>query len=201
MIRCGGCGRAMALHPYPHATDRFECRGERRCFRSVKITDLINALIIILEQTELPALEAKAKNGADEMIKVKERQIEKLQKQMEDYLAQEETQFELLEKKQYTQDIFDRRNNALHKKMEECQAALYKAKASIPKQVNYAEKIIALKDAIAALRNDSLEPAEKNRILKLIVDQIIFTGETPLGSNKGIKMNNVAFTLEVFLRL
>ena len=91
---------------------------------------------------------------------------------MANYKTQEEKQYEFLETGRYSPDVFDKRNSALRQKMEDCQERIYKAKSTMPKEVNYEEKIIVLKDAIAGLKNDEISNEEKNRLLKAVVRKI-----------------------------
>ncbi|MBO5123430.1 MAG: recombinase family protein [Oscillospiraceae bacterium] len=202
ILCCKKCGRAMSIHPYKHAEDRFECKTKPRCFKSVRVSELLNAVITVLETVELPALEAKAKTDDGDARKIQERLLATLEKQMKEYREQEETQYELLETKKYTQELFDRRNSALREKMDACQEQIFKAKSSLPKSVNYEERALTLKAAIASLRNDAATPAEKNRLLKSILDRIEYTGTPSLGTDrKGKPKGENTFTLNVFLRL
>lgn len=203
VLFCSKCGRAMYIHPYKKAENRYECRTKPRCFKSVKESELLNAAIYALEKSELPELKTKIKNGDGDARKVQQKLLEKLEKQMEEYLEQEETQYELLETKRYTQEVFDRRNGALRKKMEECRAAIYKAKSSLPKSINYEEKVIELESAITALRNSAATPAQKNRFIKSIVDRVEYTGPESVdpSNRKGLKKNETPFSLEITLRL
>ena len=128
--------------------------------------------------------------------------LERLEKQMEEYREQEETQFELLETRKYTQDLFDRRNAALRKKMDETQKRIYEAKSTMPKEINYAEKIVSLKTAISALRDPDMPANEKNRLLKAIVTRIEYSGMPPVDKSiKGFEKNENAFKLKITLRL
>jgi hypothetical protein len=107
---------------------------------------------------------------------LKARLLVKLEKQMEEYRAQEDRQYELLETNpNYSQEVFDRRNKALRAKMDECQAAIYKTKSALPQSVDFAERVVALRAAIDILRDDTATPVEKNRTLKAIVDRIDFS--------------------------
>lgn len=202
VLVCGRCGRAMHVHPYKHAEDRFECYSRPRCYKSVKESELLDAVIFALEEAELPNLELKVKNGDGNARRIQQRLLEKLEKEMDDYRAQEERQFELLETSpQYTQDVFERRNAALRAKMEACQSAIYKAKAALPPEVDYEEKIIALKDAIAALRSEDMICANKNRIIRAIVEKVVYKGPEPVKERKGRAEQSEPFSLEVYLRL
>ena len=201
ILRCSKCGFVMIQHPYPHAEDRYECRNKPRCFKSVKQTEIHEALLAALEYSELPELEEKLKSGEGKSIAIQQRILVKLEKQMEDFRAQEEKQYELLETGKYTQDLFDRRNAALRQKMEDCQQQIYETKRTMPKEVDYAERIVTLKKAIAGLKDDTVSAHEKNRLLKAIVSRIDYTGIPPVDRSAGFKKNENDFTLAVTLRL
>lgn len=203
IIFCAKCGKAMYIHPYKHADDRYECRTVPRCYKSVKETDLLESVIAALEDAELPALELKVKNGEGDSRKIQERLLAKLEKQMVEYRAQEEKQFDLLETGKYTQALFDRRNAALREKMEECQKNIYKAKSVLPKNVDYSERVAALKAAIAILKDPAATPAEQNKMVKAIVDRIEYKGVPSIDhtKRKGVPRNKNAYTLDVYLRL
>lgn len=201
ILRCGKCGRMMMQHPYKHAEDRLECREKPRCYKSVKFSDLANAVIVALEQAELPALELKVKNGDGDAAKIQKRLLEKLEKQMKEYREQEEHQYELLETRIYTQDVFERRNSILRDKIEECQKQIYLAKSLMPKNVDYQERVTSLKAAIAALKDPQATPNEKNRLLKAVVDRIDYIGVDPVDKSKRWKKNVNDFKLKVYMRL
>lgn len=202
VLVCSKCGKAMYIHPYQHATHRFECRTKPRCYKSVKVPDVIDAVVVALEKSELPALQQKLGSDEGNARKIQERLLAKLEKQMEEYRDQEDKQYELLETGKYTQDLFDRRNAALRAKMEECQSAIYKAKTVLPPKVDYAERIVALENAIAALKDDAMTPAEKNKIIKAIVSSIEYNGiDSYHTDRKGKPRGGNAFTIDVTLRL
>jgi DNA invertase Pin-like site-specific DNA recombinase len=206
MLVCGKCGKALYIHPYKHAEDRFECRagrsGEPRCFKSVKQSELEGAIIYALEHSELPALELKIKNDDGNAAKIQKKLLAKLEKQMADYREQEDKQYELLETGKYTQDLFDRRNAALRAKMDDCQAQLYHARSIMPENVDYVERAATLQTAIEVLKDAEATPNEKNRILRSIVKEIKFFGSPPVDKAvKGWKKNENNFSLTVTLRL
>lgn len=204
LLYCKGCGRAMALHPYKHAENRYTCKERPPCFKSVKVSALLDAVITSLEQSELPALELKVKNGDGDARKIQQRLLVKLEKQMDDYRAQEERQYDLLETNpNYSQEVFDRRNKALREKMEACQAAIYKAKSVLPDSVDYEERVTTLKAAIDILRDPAATPNEQNKVLKAIVDRIDFTSVPSDKENrKRLRGGEVSpFEIRITLRL
>lgn len=203
MLVCRKCGHAMRLHPYKKAEDRFTCKHRPPCYKSVKASAVHEAVLAALEEVELPALELRLKNNDGSAAKIQRRLVAKLEKQMQDFREQEDKQFELLETGRYTQDLFDRRNAQLRAKMEECQTALYKAKAIMPQNVDYAERVVALKSAIDILKDDTAEPEVKNKILKAIVEKIEYSGPPSDPKNKKRQTRNGVdpFELRITLRL
>lgn len=199
MLRCSKCGLAMIQHPYKHAEDRLECRKQPRCYKSAKMSEVTGAVIAALELSELPQLEAKQRNGEGKSIAIQQKILEKLQKQMEEYKAQEEKQYDLLETGKYSQDLFDKRNAALRQKMEACQEQIYETKRTMPKEVDYEERIIAMNKAIAALKDDNISIEEKNRLLKAIIERIDYTGSPSVEKNfvKGENDIKLAITLRL----
>jgi hypothetical protein len=176
MLVCGKCGRALRFHPYKHAEDRYTCKLRPPCYKSIRASALHAAVLAGLEEAELPALELRVKAGDGDARKIQQRLLEKLEKQMADYRDQEDRQYELLETNpNYSQEVFDRRNKILRERMEECQAAIYKAKSALPQSVDYAERVTALKAAIDILRDDTATPEEQNKVLKAIVDRIEYS--------------------------
>lgn len=203
LLRCDKCGKVMYQHPYKHAEDRYECRTRPRCYKSIKMSAIDEAVLVALEESELPELRLRLKNNDGDAVKIQKRLLQKLEKQMEEYRDQEETQYELLETGKYSQDLFDRRNAALRAKMEDCQAQIYKTRSLLPESVDYAERIAKLEDAIALLKDPKATPKEKNKALKAIVDRIDFTGSPSDGQNKkrqnktGVDPFNIAVTLRL----
>ena len=201
LLYCAKCGRAIAQHPYKHAEDRFECRSRPRCYKSVKMSEVEQAVLVALEQAELPSLQAKWKSGEGNSIAIQKKLLESLEKEMVNYRQQEERQYEFLETGRYTPDVFDKRNAALRQKMEDCQERIYKAKATMPKEVNYAERIITLKEAIAGMKNPELSAEEKNRLLKAIVAKIEYSGIPPVDKTEHFIKGENSFNLSITLRL
>ena len=195
ILVCAKCGHSLIRHPYNHTEARYQCEYTRPiCQRSVKVSQVTAAVIDALETAELPELKAKLENGEGKSVAIQKRLLEKLEAQMEEYKAQEEKQYDLLETGKYTQELFDKRNAALREKMEACQKQIFETRTSMPEEVDYAERIVALEEAIAALKDDSVSVQEQNRILKKIVDKIIV-------ATHPLPKRTVGVELEVFLRL
>jgi DNA repair exonuclease SbcCD ATPase subunit len=145
--------------------------------------DVVKAVVVTLETIELPKLEEKLANGDGDAAIIQRRRIAALRKQMQEYRDQEDEQYDLLEKKKYTQELFDRRNAALRAKMDKCEKDLFKAQANMPENVDYAERIASLKKAIAALKDPDLSNRETNSYLRDIVEKIKYIAP-PVGSKE-----------------
>ena len=203
IIHCTKCGRVMYIHPYKHAVDRYECRTKPRCFKSANMEDVQAAVLHALEKVHLPDLEAKVKNDDGNALNIQRKLIAKLEKEMDDLRDREEEQYDLLEARTYSRETFERRNAKLRAQMEEVQTALYKAKSTLPENVDFSERVVTLKTAIAAMKDQTMAPAEQNRLLKAIVERIDYTGVEAINhqKRKGLKRNENKFTLEITLRL
>ena len=201
MLVCEKCGRAMYIHPYKSATDRYECRTQPRCYKSVQAPLLIDAVIYALEHSELPALKMKVKNDDGNARKIQERQLERLEDEMKGYSDQRERLFDFLETGVYSADMFEERMAKLQEKIDTCREAIYKTRATMPKSVNYAERVVSLEQAIAALKDPEATPEEKNKIAKAIIDRIEYKGLPNCGADKRQDWGVNTFDLSITLKL
>lgn len=194
VLRCK-CGRTMTYHARDnHGSPRYICPRRPRCQKMV-LGEAVEALVIeTLEKAELPTLRHKLKTGAGDSVQIQKRRLEKLAKQMADYRAQEDKQYDFLEIGKYTQEVFDRRNAALRKKMDECELEMHKTREAMPKNVDYAAAIVRLEDAIEALKDKDMDLVLRNRKLRAIVKTI-----TCHAIDHG--RNNTEINLEILLRL
>ena len=176
ILVCSKCGHTMRRVPYTHAEDRFACHTHKpACMKSIKMTDVYAAVITTLEEVELPNLQAKLDGNQGSSRAIQQKILDGLKKQLEEYKAQEENQYELLETKKYTLELFEKRNAALREKMKQCEKQIWETECNMPEEIDYAERIVALEDAIKGLRDDSVSIEEKNRLLKKIIDKIEIT--------------------------
>ena len=173
VLVCAKCGHAMRKSPYKNADDRYACNAHSpQCMKSIKITDVIEAVIITLEQSELPNLKAKLDSDQGNSAVIQQKILDGLMKQMAEYKEQEENQYELLETKKYTPELFEKRNAALRDKMKQCEIQIEETRRTMPKPIDYAERVTALEQAIKALKDNTLSCEEQNKMLKRIVQKI-----------------------------
>jgi hypothetical protein len=193
LLRCPICGYAMTYHTTTNGFHSFNCK--KYCSKVIKYSVLVNAVKTALLTEHLPMLEAKLKNGDGDSATIQKSLVERLEKQMADFKAQETKQYDLLETGIYTNEVFLERNTALRDKMTLCANQLAEAKKNIPKAVDYAEKIRTLKEAVAAIDDDTIPADKKNRLLKAVIKEMEYTADKnqPHGQND--------FTLSIKLNL
>lgn len=191
---CQKCGRAMAHHEYPHARTRIECRNRNGCgSKSAFMDDVIEAVAFSLEKEHLPRLEAELRNDSGKSAAIQQKLLEKMGKELAELHEKEERQYDLLESGTYTEEVFQKRNKALHAQMEELKSKIYEAKQQMPKEIDYAGEIVKIKDAITELRKPDVPAEIKNRLLKAIIKRIDYEFLDHQGKGK------VRFRLHVFL--
>ena len=195
LMFCADCKKSLYFNNYGgHRAARLECRRKPKHFKSAVYTEVRDAVVAALEYAELPNLEALCKNNSGTSAAIQQQMLKRLEEEMQGYREQEEMQYELLETKRYTQELFEQRNSVLRKRMTECEERIKKARKSMPDAINYEEKIIQLKDAIQSLKDDSVTPAEQNRFLKAIVSRMeLSTVHKAIGSTD--------LTLEITLKI
>ena len=169
-----------------------------RCYKSGKYSEIYDAVVFALENSELPKLKLKVETGEGEAAKIQQSLLAKFEKELQGYRAMEDKQFELYESGIYSQEIFDRRHRAICEKIACCQKQINETKMNMPKDIDYAERVTTLENAIAILKDPKATPEQQNRILKSIISRIEFTGEASIGPGKSISPTS-NFTLEVTL--
>lgn len=195
VLVCAKCGHAMRKSPYKNADDRYACNAHSpQCMKSIKMKEVQEAVIVALEQSELPNLKAKLNDGQGNSAAIQQKILDGLKKKMEEYREQEENQYELLETKKYTPELFEKRNAALREKMRQCENQIEETRRTMPKPVDYAERIIALEDAIKALKDDTMSYEDQNKFLKKIVEKIVI-------ETYPLPKRNTGCTLDIYLYL
>lgn len=198
LLVCGKCGRVMSRNTHPRTGPLYVCKAHvPQCFKYAKESEVLDALIVALESSELPELKLKVKNDEGNAVKIQQRLIDKLRAQLVEFETQEENLYDLLETQVYTPEVFTRRHSALTAKMEACREDLEKAKKAMPKSINYEERIETLERAIALLKDPDATPEEQNKILRTIISRIEFHGT----EFQKCKYRENYFNLKVFLRL
>lgn len=111
LMFCGNCGRAMSYKTYKNNASekqppRYLCNNQSNCHtKSVKATDVINQIIGALE-CYIEDFKVELENDDGNSFNVRSQIISVLNKQLQDLEIREETQYEMLENKIYTPELF-----------------------------------------------------------------------------------------------
>lgn len=187
LIRCQ-CGRAMTLRFHRKqgvetAPPRLVCDGQTHCGTgSCYYTEMIDGVCNILEQTIID-FKAKIKNDSSDSIALHNKMIKNLEKKLADLekkeLAQWDAQTDPNREDKMPPEIFKQLNAKLLREKDEVRQALAQAYDSMPKPVDYQEKIVKLQDALNALQDDDMNAEEKNKLLKACIEKIEYHRDRP----------------------
>ena len=198
ILVCGQCGNVMTRGIGSDKIERYLCKTQKkRCYKSQRIEKVLEAFITMVEEVELPKLKLKVKNDEGNATKIHQRRVATLQKQLSEFEAQEDNLRDLLETRVYTPEVFERRYATLESKMNTCREELEKAKRSMPKSIDYQERVETLEKAIALVKDPTATAKEKNTLLRTIIERVEYFGTKVSKNKKGPN----PFHLKVHIRL
>lgn len=184
VLKCKKCGRVLMYDPRLDGTARYICRSRPCCYKSGKAPEVERAIIAALREGELPRLKKLLESGAGNAAAVQKNQLDKLYKQMADYRARENKQYDLLETGVYTQEKFIERNTELRKLMDDCEKRIHKAQQNMPKNVDYDAAVVKLEDVIELLENPGDTPINVINAKMRDIIEVIEYSATDRGLNK-----------------
>ena len=195
LLYCKKCGRALRRHGGTGKRKmRYACSMNPQCpTKSVAIDEFIAAFQDAL-RANIAAIEEKVSTGAHGGREAKEAQLSALEAHMQRLQDQEDHQYDLLERREYTPEVFNRRHSKLVKEMDAVRNAIETARATMPEAIDYEDALVRLQDAVDAMDNPDMTPLEKNMILKAIVSRVEY-GREKTGKNQN------SFELDIFLKL
>ncbi len=175
------CGRGMSYRPYPNARPRLICQDKRHCKNgSCKYEEFEEKICAVLEEC-IADFEVRVSQDEGDSRKLHTKLIKGLEKKLEALQAKELSQWEAQADpdpaNRMPADIFKQLNAKLLKEKQEIQDALCKAQESMPEPVDYEEKLCRFRDALKALKDDTVSAEEKNRLLKACIEKIIYSRE------------------------
>ena len=177
------CGRAMSLRTYKNKdgsernAPRVLCDNQAYCkTTSALYQDIIDQVCEALEQC-IQDFEVRIQNDDKDSQKLHENLIKRLKAKREELENKEIQQWEKYSEEGMPKHVFDKLNEKVLREKEEVQQALCKAYESMPDPVDYEEKVVKFKDALEALKNPDVPPAQKNKLLKACIDRIDYKRE------------------------
>lgn len=192
LLFCQNCGKTMAYRGYKNRENtepRLIHPTSDLCkVKSAMEKDVTNAVIhslgLYIEDFELKVdnLPQTDENTILRQINGIEKEIKKTEKKLSKL-------FDAWENDTITDNEFVQRKEVNTNKIEELKAEIEKLENTIPEKEDYEEKIMSFSDALAALKDNTLEADVKNEYLKRIIERIEYSRE-----------NNNEFILDIYIK-
>lgn len=194
LIRCE-CGKSMVYQVQKKSADRIHCPNQPRCGnKSATYAELEEEIISSLNGI-IAEFKVKIANGDDDPHQTQKNIVQKLTKELNNIETQQDKLYELLEQGIYTNAVFLKRNAALAEKRKLISIALDDAEATVPKAVNYEEKIVEISEALKLLQKPDAPIKLKNELLKTVIKEIRYSRKT----HNHTKWDSTPFSIEIFL--
>jgi hypothetical protein len=134
-------------------------------------------------QEKIAEFELEIAKGRDDSVAVHEKLIKNLRKRLADIEAREvamwESQVDPNPENRMPQHIFQTLTAKLVAEREEVELALKNALETLPKPIDYEQKLVRFKNALDALLDDNRSALEKNRLLKACISKLIYHRARP----------------------
>lgn len=195
------CGRAMSYRPdkvkgIDRGKPRLVCNGQTHCNTRSCIFDdfeqyMIESLSNCIQQFQIE-LENSRNNNTSALYESRKKQ---LKKELLEIDALEEEQYDLLESKVYSREIFLKRHEKLMERKRTVIDAIENLELEKPIVIDYEKKISDFNAALTALTSDGFDASEKNYLLKQCIRQVTY--DRPAGS----RWDNTPFSCNVILQV
>lgn len=173
VVRCKRCGCAMRRQQTKKAQPRIVHPESLGCKMKSIYYDYIYDAIIRGLWDHIDDFQFKMTNESmiEESARI-EFEIKEMEKEIKTLEEQKQTQFDMFERKIYSEDEFIQRRASTNERIELLKSKIEEMKSQVKVDVNYEEKIITFKDVIKALRDDSVSVKHKNELLKDIIERV-----------------------------
>lgn len=176
------CGRAMSLRTYKNkgverSAPRLLCDNQAYCGTSSALyQDIIDRVREILVQ-QIEDFEIRIKNDDKDSRRLHDSLIKQLEQQLVDLEKKELSQWEKYSEEEMPKEIFEKLNAKVLQDKAAVQQGLCTARQSMPAPVDYEEKLLRFKDALAALDDPGVDAEQKNNMLKSCIERIEYHRE------------------------
>ena len=189
ILYCKNCGKIMVLKRFrdkngkDRCAPRVMCADQSRCGSgSCTFDEVIQGVCTSLEQC-IKDFEIKIKNDSIDSAELQMNLIKSLEKKLKDLEIKELNQWEAQTHPDPSQrmpaEIFKRLNENLVKEKAELRKAIKTAYESMPKKIDYNERIAKFQEAIDTLRDPNADAELQNTLLKSCVNRIYFSKDKP----------------------
>lgn len=179
------CGRAMSLRTYVGrpVAPRMICDGQSYCRTGSCTYDEIEARVEGILQECISDFSLQLRQNDEHAVELSRQTINRLERRLKELdekeLAQWEQQSHPDPSQRMPAHIFQQLKEKLQKEKEDTAQALKVARETMPHPEEYREKMSRFQEALNALQDPGMSAAEKNRLLKLCIEKIIYQRERP----------------------
>lgn len=175
------CGAKIGYNTYvrngvEYAPPKLRCNKQVYCKNgSADFNEVLDYVCKTLEDC-IVDFEIRIDNKQDDSVKLHKSLIETLENKIKELeareLAQWKSQSDPDPSNRMPQHVFKMLNEELLKEKDEVNKALCKAYESVPKPIDYQEKVVKFTDALEALKDPNITAKVKNDYLKDIIERI-----------------------------
>lgn len=178
IIKCKKCGNAIMQQRFikegvEYRKQRYFCRSINCSCKSANC-EIVDQVILTALKGYLNDFKIKIDNNTTEIETSQKALVNSLENELAKLETRQEELYEYLEKKVYTIDVFQIRNDKLAKERDRLKEALVTAKAYIPTVEEYKEKYARLHQAIEMLEDNTITAKAKNNFLKEVISIIYY---------------------------
>ena len=206
------CGKAMS---YRHSSKgnkilkgkpTLVCNGQHYCKNgSCTLEELME---LVIDSLKKKIAEFETETESFDNISFQEKQLKKLEKDLEDINKKEismwESQFDTDESKRMPDHIFKSLKDKLSKERTETEAAIANLKEKVSKPINHEKAKVNFQNALNALVDDSVTVMDKNHLLKKCIDGITYHRDAPeklRGKGVGRNWSSPQIKLDIKLKV
>lgn len=183
------CGTKMVRQQYikngvERCAPRLCCPNQPECgTASCTVEEFTDAVIEAMEKA-IADFTLKLEEAPDDTAAVQTRLIEQLEKRLDELDKLELSQWDKYTQEGMPKHIFDRLNEKVIREREETLESLAKAKETVPKSVDYAQKRETFQSALKTLQDPDASIKEKNILLKQCIDKVIYSRKKKESDNR-----------------
>lgn len=203
-------------HGIECAPPKLKCSNQVRCKNgSADFNEVMNYIIRTLKDC-IADFEVLVDNDQSDSVKLHEELVKTLEVKLSELETKELKQWEALHDpdpaKQMPQQIFQKLNDKLLIEKDEIKKALCEAKSTMPRPVNYEEKIMKFTEVLEILQDPDVSAKIKNQYLRDIIERIDYSrppnvkitkkNATRYGekTGKGMRVHTEPFKLKITLK-
>ncbi|GMK47533.1 serine recombinase [Paenibacillus glycanilyticus] len=201
LIKCAMCGTSIVLRPHNKTPDSLMC-PRPRCNNVSSYLSIVEDRIILSLKQWLQAYKTKWEenrpNDDDDQIVIKAHysSLKRLENEKKEFEKQKNNLHDLLERNIYSIEVFMQRSQIVIQKINQIEELIEQAKKAIEDEESRKQariNIIPSVEHILSIYHLTNDPAQKNALLKTIIDNIVYKKE------KGGRWSNAIDKFELTL--